>query len=328
MRPLPLLGWLALAGLTVTPPSLLGSAGPEAAAFDGRVTVTRAPLPDLGPGSPLIPRDRVVLSGGWPFGGLSALAVAPRGDRLIALADTGRTITLRPDWRAPRWPTTISPLPARPGDGPSKSARDSESLAWAGGGWWIGFESTNELRRFSRGFTTVNAAYRSPALATLPITLGLESLAALPDGRLLGIAEKVRSDGRARLFVWTLDGFGRVAAERLAWFRPPAGYRATDAVALDDRRLLVLVRRFAVPEGFTSALVLVPLSPTPGFGEDVLSGQVVARFGVGADNAEGLALSREDGRTLVWVVSDDNLSPLQRTVLTRYWWSDPAGPRG
>lgn len=326
MRPLPLLGWLALVGLTVTPPSLLGSAGPEAAEFDGRVSVTRAPLPDLGPDSPLTPRDRVVLSGGWPFGGVSALAVSPGGDRLIALADTGRTIVMRPDWRAPSWPAAIRWLPDRPGDRPGKSARDSESLARTRDGWWIGFESTNELRRYPTKFGAVTGGHRSPALAALPVTLGLESLAALPDGRLLGIAEKVRSDGRARLFVWT-RARGRIVAERLAWFRPPAGFRATDAVALDDRRLLVLVRRFAVPEGFTSALVLVPLAPTPGFGADVLSGRVVARFGVGADNAEGLALSRENGRTVVWIVSDDNLSPLQRTVLTRYWWTDPEEPR-
>ena len=325
MRALPLFGWLALAGLTVTPPSLLGSAGPEASAFDGRVGVARVALPRLGLGSPLVPRDRIVLSGGWPFGGLSALAVSPGGDRLIALADTGRTVTLHPDWRASSWSATIRFLPDRLGDAPGKAARDSESLAQTDDGWWIGFESINELRHYPPDFSAVVGGFRSPALCDLPATLGLESLAALPDGRLLGIAETVGADGRARVFVWTRAG-GRIVAERLAWFRPPAGYRATDAVALDRHRLLVLVRRFAVPEGFTSALMLVPLTPTPGFGENLLTGAVVARFGDGADNAEGLALSHEGGRPMVWIVSDDNLSPLQRTVLTRYWWADPTRP--
>lgn len=322
MRSLPLLGWLALAGLTITPPSLYGSAGPEARQFDGKLTVTREK--PLRAGRWLVPRDRWTLSGGWPFGGLSALSVSAAGDRLVAIADTGRLVTLRPRWGSTEWPVTIRWLPTGGSDGRGKSWRDSESLArTADGEWWIGFEKRNELRRYDAPLARLTGRYRSAATAKLSSASGLEALAALPDGRLLGIAEMVKRDGRAPAFLWSRDRAGDIVAERPIWFRPPDGYRATDAVALDGERLLVLVRRFDVPTGFSTALVLVPLAPRPGFGADVLSGEVVADFGTELDNAEGLALSREAGRTVVWIVSDDNRSGLQRTMLARWWWTGP-----
>lgn len=323
MRMLPLLPWLALAGLTITPPSLYGSAGPEAWGFDGSVTAERIRPVPAGPW--LEARDRWVLSGGWPFGGLSALDVSPDG-QLTALADTGRVVTIRPRLDAREWSAAIRALPERDGDRRGKAARDSESLArTAGGVWWIGFEKRNELRRYDARLTRVTGGHGSPALAKLSTSSGLESLAVLPDGRLLGIAETVRRDGRSPAFLWTLNRRGKVELERTLWLHPPTGYRATDSVALDEERLLVLVRRFDVTTGFSAALVLVPLAPKPGFGSDVLSGQVVANFGTELDNAEGLALSRENGRTVVWIVSDDNLSGLQRTILARYWWREPRG---
>jgi hypothetical protein len=36
------------------------------------------------------------------------------------------------------------------------------------------------------------------------------------------------------------------------------------------------------------------------------------------DNLEGLAVHRNDGRTILTLVSDDNFSPLQRTLLLQF----------
>ena len=323
MRRTPLLGWLALAGLAVTPPSLVGSAGPGARDFAGTIVVEEGPADGTELSSSwLRPLHAEVLLGAEPFGGLSALSMI--GPRATAVADTGVVARFAAMGGAGVRPASLVPLPRAPDDGPGKPDRDSESLAAApDGGWWVGFEHRNELRRYSADFARLTGRYRSQALAELPDTSGLEALAALPGRRLIGIAEAVRADGRSPAFLWSLDGRGRIAAERRLWFRPPAGYRATDAVALDADELLMLVRRFDVPDGFTAALVLVPLSPRPGFGPDELAGRVIARFGPAYDNLEGMALTTEDGQRVLWLVSDDNLSPLQRTVLASFRFADP-----
>jgi hypothetical protein len=36
------------------------------------------------------------------------------------------------------------------------------------------------------------------------------------------------------------------------------------------------------------------------------------------DNMEGVSVTVENGRTIVWLVSDDNFFPLQRTLLLKF----------
>jgi hypothetical protein len=35
------------------------------------------------------------------------------------------------------------------------------------------------------------------------------------------------------------------------------------------------------------------------------------------DNMEAQSVTRENGRTIVWIASDDNLNPIQRTILLK-----------
>jgi hypothetical protein len=56
----------------------------------------------------------------------------------------------------------------------------------------------------------------------------------------------------------------------------------------------------------------------------VVRGRVIAtlRRPLVHDNFEGLAISRERGRTIVWLVSDDNQLFLQRTLLLKFALDD------
>ena len=36
------------------------------------------------------------------------------------------------------------------------------------------------------------------------------------------------------------------------------------------------------------------------------------------DNMEGLAVTQEDGRDIVWIISDDNFNAFQRTLLMKF----------
>ena len=92
----------------------------------------------------------------------------------------------------------------------------------------------------------------------------------------------------------------------------------TDAVALDGTRLLVLHRRFTVADGVGALLGVVDMAA---LGSDaVVVPRVLAEWGprFAIDNMEGLAVTREGGRTIVWLASDDNFNPVQRTLLLKF----------
>ncbi|MEG8039789.1 hypothetical protein QP166_10725 [Sphingomonas sp. LR60] len=54
----------------------------------------------------------------------------------------------------------------------------------------------------------------------------------------------------------------------------------------------------------------------------MLRGSVVARFGtaLGNENAEGLAVSQEGGRVMIWLVTDNDGAFWRRTILAKFRW--------
>ena len=82
--------------------------------------------------------------------------------------------------------------------------------------------------------------------------------------------------------------------------------------------MLVINRKFDFPYKFSALLTLVPaFEPTPG---KTVTGKVIARIDnpAIADNFEGLAASTDASGTTIWIVTDDNYFPLQRTLLLRF----------
>lgn len=142
---------------------------------------------------------------------------------------------------------------------------------------------------------------------------GIESLAWLPDGRLLAVLEDA-VDGRHRAFVQADRGFVEVQG------LPANGdYAATDAALGPDGRLYLLerrqdwlmrfqirIRRFTVLRGkapaFEAGETLIETKP----------GQL--------DNMEGLSIWHDAVRnvTVLSLISDDNFLPVQSTRLVEY----------
>ncbi|MEA3032544.1 MAG: hypothetical protein QOH86_560, partial [Sphingomonadales bacterium] len=145
---------------------------------------------------------------------------------------------------------------------------------------------------------------------------GPEAMLRLPDGRFLVFEEGNGRGGDLLLFA----GDPAVAGTRAAKlrYRPPPHYRATDAALLPGGRALVLNRRWTVLQGFTAKLTIVPLDRLIPGAE--LVGREIADFRppLVVDNLEGLSVVREAGRTFVWITSDDNYLPLQRTLLLKF----------
>ncbi len=267
--------------------------------------------------------------GGWEltsdnpaFGGISSLLVAP-GDHIFALSDSGTLMGFQmiPDGRSRPF---IAPLPVQAQDKDQPWwVWDSESMTHdpTSDRYWVGFELRQSICRYSSAFARAEACRTWPEIAAWPQTGSIESLARLPDGRFVAIGEMaMTSDGSHDMLMFAGDPVEKdTPAPIHLRYAPPQGYRPTDAVALDDRHLLVLNRRLTLQDLFTAtiAIIDIPASPKP---DMRLRARTLARLAppLLADNFEGLAVSREGGRTLIWVASDDNHEFFQRTLLLKF----------
>lgn len=315
-----------------------GWSGEERLALLGARAAVKAERVALDPGDP--GRVRVggltylggvrLMSDDPAFGGFSALSVV--GDRFTLLSDGGNIVRFRmgADWR-PRQ-VAFGNLPAGPGTGWQKGDRDSESLAIdpASGRAWVGFENANEMWRFAPGPGRAEAASAPAAMRDWDVNGGSESLARLPDGRFVAISEtshvpprRWRGSDQDRLrtreaVIFAGDpALARTRARHFAYV-PYGRYDPSDATALPNGDLLVLDRAFALPFHWSNRLSIVPAREARGGG--VARGRLVAVLDEPLihDNFEGLAVTREGADLIVWLVSDDNQSALQRSLLLKF----------
>ncbi len=145
----------------------------------------------------------------------------------------------------------------------------------------------------------------------------------LPDGRFLIFSESGRRpDGSTEVLLFDRDPTLPAVKAVSLGYRPPKGFVVTDAAWLPDGRMLLLNRRYAGLEGISAKLIVARLSSLQA--GTVIVGQEIADFRppVTIDNMEALAVTREGERTIVWIASDDNFSPLQRTLLMKFALAD------
>lgn len=254
------------------------------------------------------------------FGGLSGLRVSEDGVRMTAISDNGYwiTATLAYDQRgflAAVGDAAIGTLLAENGRPLARVlAGDAESLERVKGGWLVGFEHVHRIvfyRDADPPFSRAAPFPAPPGLNAAPPNEGLETLAALPDGRLLAITEGLTTEsGELRGWILERDGWRTLSYVRTGLLVP------SDATALPNGDVLVLERRFTYVGGFGSRIVrlrCVDIVP-----EARLEGVEIARIErpLTTENFEGIAVRRAAaGETLVYIVSDDNYHPLQKTLL-------------
>jgi len=287
-------------------------------------TLTATPVA-LDPADPA--RRRVgdlVLVAGWrlasddrAFGGFSALAV--RDGRVTMVSDGGNLVRFSISDDGSVRGATFGRLATGPGTGWEKRDRDAEAMAEAPDGTrWIGFESRPSIFRYAAD-GRMTGAVRPRAMRRWSVNGGIESLARLPDGRFVAIAEQSRrGEGRARPgLIFAGDP---ITAPAPAAFRylPPPGSSPSDAAALPDGGLLVVNRRFRLPFRFSAELTLVPAGAIRAGATVTGRSLAVLDAPLVHDNFEGVAVTRQGGDTIIWLVSDDNESVLQRTLLLKF----------
>ena len=263
---------------------------------------------------------RLVYLGGWAlrsndhrFGGISAMHI--EGGSVTALSDAGSVIRFAIG--APG--ASIIELPQGPGKSSRKGDRDSEAMAVHGPHAWVAFERSDEVWRYRRSDWTGLSSAAPPAMKRWPSNSGSEAMLRLADGRFLIFSEgQERDDGTTEVLLFSGDPAEPGTEARVLGYRAPQGYKSTDAAMLPDGRMLVLNRRVSVTHGVSAKLVLLPgLGSKPA---EILSGVEIAHLEapLTVDNMEALSVTREAGRTIVWMASDDNFIPLQRSLLLKF----------
>jgi hypothetical protein len=200
---------------------------------------------------------------------------------------------------------------------------DSESLALDGLLAYVGLERVNQVLRFdfSKGFTRARGEVvpMPPAVRKLPYNKGLEALVFVPKGMPLAgtlIAMSERGlDAQGNLIAFLVGGPlpGQFSVRRTN------NFDISDAVLLASGDLLVLERKFSWLAGVGIRIRRIALkSLAPGA---LVDGPAIfeADLGQEIDNMEGIdAHVTAEGDTVLTMVSDDNFSLLQRTLLLQF----------
>lgn len=256
---------------------------------------------------------------GLRFGGFSAMFTLGLG-RLRAFTDRGFRLTFSepglPDPTGGMNRQQVSPGWGNDLIDIESATRDPDS-----GDYWIGYEQVHAIQR--------NTSASAPAgvrdlrgLVDWPINSGIEAMVRLADGRFVIVPEA----GRTGL-IFARDPVAGGKPSTFHFRSPATGFVATDMAQLPDGRLLVLMRRVMWPsrEAWPPFSSLLAIGDAPAAG-GTFAPRTTLTFGsaIPRENYEALALRpRDDGQVDVWVMSDDNFSIFQRTLLVKLVF-DPA----
>jgi hypothetical protein len=260
------------------------------------------------------------------FGGLSGLSIGSDG-RLYAISDQGYWFSAKMirnengalinllDWQ-------IAPLRTPSGTPVSGNLRDAEALTRAtDGSFLVAFENIHRIWRYAAPPLTVKSVPKDVhiplEISRAPANGGMEGVASLPDGRLLILAEEFANpDGS--FIGWLMD---RDRAVDLSYI-PAPGFHVTDCAALDNGDVLVLERRY-VPLGILSARITLVKGDDLRPGAKLIGKELLnLEQPLAAENYEGIAVQRTPRGTMIFVVSDDNYSSFEQTLLLQFLLPD------
>ena len=316
---------LALAVLAA-PAAIADDSGP----LDIRVTQRKL--------NPEAPRQERIESLAWrggleltspsrSFGGLSGLYIAPDGQEVVLLTDQGNwlTATLTYDdrgWLSGFEDARLGRLKDERGQPISQlsNRQDAEALARrADGSWVVTFEQRHRIHQYPPGPRPDGTAEALPVPSDLPpgSNQALEAITELPDGRLIALREgAVSLSGQDAVYRGYLYEDG--AWQPFDYVRPKPT-QPTDMAVGPDGLVYVSERHWSPVGGLTIRIARFdPAALAPGAAIRATT-LATMRPPLTIDNFEGIFVREsENGAPLVYVVSDDNFSAIQRTLLVMF----------
>lgn len=258
---------------------------------------------------------------GQNIGGLSGLRWDEASGRLLAITDDARWVWITPVEEQQRLiglaDVEVGDLLGLEGEIlRGKQQGDSESLTRSNrGGWLVGFERDHRIWRYDdlSGVPAETDIRPDEIFAELGDNQGLEALADSELDLFLCAqrATMPEQSNCVRRFEGgdTYAGFPAEPPEGLS----ELGAVPTDADMADDGTLYVLFRSYSELDG--NAIGIKAYLPFPSIEEREI---VSLRPPFTVDNFEGLAVRTLGSRTFLYIVSDDNFSSNQRTLLMKF----------
>jgi hypothetical protein len=267
------------------------------------------------------------------FGGISSLRVGADGQRFVAVTDKSQWLRGRIVYRGTT-PIAIADAEMAPMLGPdgrplrARGWYDTEALADDGDTLYVGIERAHRIVRFNFGKDGLLARGVPmpvpPAFRTLPHNASLECLVMAPKagplgGTLIAVSERgLDANGNIQAFLVGGATRGTFSLKR------SDDFDVSDCAVAPGGKLLVLERRFSWTSGIAMRIRSVPLTAIKPNATVDGAEVVMADMGYQIDNMEGLSVHRAPGGALVLtLISDDNFSMIQRTLLLQFTLEEP-----
>ena len=258
------------------------------------------------------------------WGGLSGLLVSVDGTTLTAVTDKGFWIIAAIAYDTKGFLSGLSDgraKPLRDTKGKKlkgKTNKDAEAMTKiADGSILVAYERNHRIWRYPPGDNPLrNNAEPLPepvGIEELSDNKGIEVLVTLADDSVLALAEGKDGDTVTPAFLWRDGVWAQLRYQHLGDYRP------SGAARLPNGDLLILERRVTLLEGWGIRLVRLPAAAV--FAGALLLPVEVARLlpPLTLDNMEAIDVRQnERGETLVYLLSDDNFSISQRTLLLMF----------
>jgi hypothetical protein len=256
---------------------------------------------------------------GQDIGGLSGLRWDADSGRLLAITDDARWVWLtleELDGRLVGLRSVASgPLLGLEGEVLSgKAMGDSESLTRsAEGGWLVGFERTHRVWRYPELESIPVATEIDPEalLGELGNNQGLEAMTSFA-GQWIGCVEARTGAERPNCTRFSADGESESFSAGFLPSIAQLGAVPTDADTSSDGTTYMLYRDYGPTKG--NSIVVGTIGPDLTEGSELM----VLTPPLTTDNFEGLAVREEGENTFLYIVSDDNFSGRQRTLLMKF----------
>lgn len=251
------------------------------------------------------------------FGGFSTL-LPPRDGEIMAVSDNGWSLQFTLPGRSGR-PPRFRRIYKSEKMGPFFSDIEAATRDPASGKVWLASEGANAIARFGPDMR-FEGLVMPASMADWGTNSAAEAMTRLPDGRFVALREAFAGWFESRQHAALLFDSDPVEGGKARLFKVsgPARFSPTEMARLPDGRMLVLFRRLVwpFPARFAGRIAI-------GDPRRIREGQVwqlqeVAKLTstLPVDNFEGMAIEpRRDGRLNVWLISDDNNSDFQRTLL-------------